>query len=282
MRLAVLGTGTMGAGMARSAKRAGLDVVVWNRSADKARPLADDGIEVADSVAAAVSGADVVMTILFDVDSVLGIADELLGALGDDAVWLQSATVGPDGIRRIAAAAGSAALVDAPVLGTRTPAEQGKLTPLVSGDREAIARAKPVLDAIGAKTIVAGDRIGDASALKLVANAWIGSITAAAGQSIALADKLGVDPNLFLQALDGSAVDSPYAQLKGKAMIGEDWTTSFAVDGVRKDLGLIIEAAAGAGVATDVLTAVKRRFDAASEQGHGDDDMASVRTAFSR
>ncbi len=280
MRVAVLGTGTMGAGMARSLKREGHEVVAWNRTTEKARPLADDGIEVAEEVAAAVEGADAVLTMLFDADSVLAVTEPLTSTLGPDAVWLQSATVGVEGIQRIAAAAGDAALLDAPMLGTKKPAEEGKLVPLVSGDSSAIDRVQPVLDAVGSRTVRAGDRLGAASALKLACNAWIGSITAATAQSVALAGKLGLDPQLFLDAIDGGPVNSPYAQLKGRAMLQHDWTPSFGVDGVRKDLQLIGEAAAGAGVDGSVVAAVLARFDAASAAGHGDDDMAAVFTAF--
>src|SRR6478672_9246360 len=102
MRIAVLGTGIMGAGMARSLRRAGHDVVAWNRTAAKAEPLAKDGIEVAESVTEAVTGAGAVITMLFDADATLAIADDLLAALGPDAVWIQSGTVGPDGAHRIA------------------------------------------------------------------------------------------------------------------------------------------------------------------------------------
>ena len=280
MRVAILGTGTMGAGMAQSAKREGHDVVAWNRTREKAEPLADDGIEIADSVAAAVTGADAVVTMLFDADSVLAVIDELTGALGADTVWLQSSTVGVEGMTRIADAAGDVTLLDAPMLGTRKPAAEGKLVPLVSGDPAAVERVRPLLEAFGTKTVDAGSALGDASALKLACNAWIGSITAATAQSVGLATRLGLDPKLFLEAIDGGPVNTPYAQLKGSAMIDGDWTPSFAVDGVRKDLGLIKDAAAGAGMDTSVLAAVLARFDEASQQGHGDDDMAAVFTAF--
>ncbi len=280
MRVALLGTGTMGAGMARSAQRAGHEVTAWNRTRSKAEPLADDGIGVADSVAAAVDGADVVMTMLFDADAVLDVTRELTGALGPDAVWLQSATVGPEGIARIAQAAGSQQLLDAPMLGTKQPAEQGKLVPLVSGPSALIERAQPVLDAVGAKTIVAGDDLGRASALKLACNAWILSITAATAQSVAIAKGLGVDPALFLQAIEGGASDSPYAQLKGGAMIKGDFTPSFGLDGGRKDLGLIDDAARAGDVDPTLIEAVRALFDGASEAGHGDDDLAAVFTAF--
>lgn len=280
MRVAILGTGTMGAGMARSMRRAGLSVTAWNRSADKARPLADDGIEVADSVTAAVTGADAVLTMLFDADSVLAVADELTGALGPDAVWLQSATVGPAGIERIAAKAGDAKLLDAPMLGTKQPAEDGKLVPLVSGPSQTIEKVREVLDAVGARTVVAGERLGDASGLKLACNAWILSITAATAQSVALAQALGVDGHLFLEAIDGGPANSPYAQLKGSAMLDDDFTASFGLDGGRKDLALIAEAARDAGVRDAMINGVAALFDAASDGGHGDEDLAAVYTAL--
>ena len=280
MRVALIGTGTMGAGMARSVQRAGHEVAVWNRTRDKAAPLADDGIEVADSVAAAVTGADVVITMLFDADAVLDIAGELTDALGSDAVWLQSATVGPEGIARIAQAAGHTQLVDAPMLGTKQPAEQGKLVPIVSGPQALIDKAQPVLDAVGAKTVVAGAELGKASALKLACNAWILSITAATAQSVSLARGLGVDPQLFLQAIEGGASDTPYAQLKGGAMIKGEFAPSFGLDGGRKDLGLIDDAARAAGVSVALVEGLRTLFDAASENGHGEDDLAAVFTAF--
>jgi 3-hydroxyisobutyrate dehydrogenase len=280
MKIALLGTGTMGAGMARAMRRAGLDVVAWNRTRDNAEPLAEDGIEVADSVGQAVKGADVVLTMLFDTDSVLAVTDQITANLGADAVWLQSATVGPDGIRRIAQAARGAALLDAPMLGTKQPAEQGKLVPIVSGDPALIEKVQPVLDAVGTKTVRAGDELGQASALKLACNAWIFAITAATAQSVALAERLGLDGTKFLQAIEGGPSDSAYAQLKGKMMLAGDYTPSFGLDGGRKDLGLIHEAAQSAGIDTDVLDGLRAVFNRAAERGHGTDDLAAVYTAF--
>jgi 3-hydroxyisobutyrate dehydrogenase len=270
----------MGAGMARSLQRAGHQVRAWNRTAARAAPLAEDGIEVAESVGAAVSDADAVITMVFDADAVLGLADELLAGLSPEAVWLQSATVGPDGIRRIRDHTGATQLLDAPVVGTKEPAEQGNLVALVSGNQPLIERARPVLDAIGSKTVVAGDQVGDASALKLACNAWIFSITAATGQSLALAEALGVDAELFLQAIDGGPANTPYAQLKGKAALAGEFSPSFALDGARKDLALIAEAAAEAKVDGSLVNALRTLFDAAAAQGHGGEDMAVVYTVF--
>ena len=269
----------MGAGMARVCHREGHDVVAWNRTRERAEPLAADGIAVADSVAEAVDGADAVVTMLFDEQAVLSVCPDVVGALGADAVWIQSATVGPAGQRRIAEAAGRD-ILDAPMLGTKKPAEQGSLVVLVSGAAELVKRAQPVFDAVGTKTVGVGDEVGAASALKLACNAWIASITAATAQSLALAEQLGVDPHLFLAAIEGGPVDTPYAHLKGGAMMQRDWTPSFGVDGLRKDLTLMIEAAAGAGVATELLETVRAQFDRVAADGHADDDIAAVRTAF--
>ncbi|MGH9076723.1 MAG: NAD(P)-dependent oxidoreductase [Acidimicrobiales bacterium] len=280
MRTAVLGTGAMGSGMARSLRRRGMDVTVWNRTPARADPLAGEGITVAGSVAQAVAGAGAVVTMLFDATAVLDVAAQIRDGLEAGSVWLQCSTIGPAGMAEVVAATGSEGLVDAPVLGTKGPAESGTLTVLVSGDRVLVDRAGPVLDAVGTRTIHAGERIGEASALKLACNAWIATITAATGQSLALASGLGVDASLFLDAIRDTPADSPYAQVKGAAMARGDYTPSFGVDGLVKDIDLMVAAAAGTGCSTYLLEAVRALYARASEGGHGSDDIAAVRAAF--
>lgn len=279
MRTAVIGTGIMGAGMAGSLAREGHDVVVWNRSPDKAAALRGGRISSASSVAEAVAGCDAVLTMLFDTDSTLSVADDIAAHLPSGAVWVQCATVGPDGARTIAERAPGRVL-DAPVLGTRKPAEDGTLVVLASGPTDLLEAARPVLEAIGSRTVVVGTEVGQGSALKLATNAWVGLITAGTAQSLALARGLGVDPQLFLDAIRGGAADSDYAHLKGAAMLSGEMPMSFALDGVRKDLGLMLEAAQGADVRDDLLVAVRALFDAASTRGHGSADLAAVYAAF--
>jgi 3-hydroxyisobutyrate dehydrogenase len=278
VRVAVLGTGIMGSGMARSLVRAGHEVSAWNRTPERAAPLAGDGVRVAASVEDAVDGAEVVVTMLFDADATLEVGRDAMAA-APDAVWLQCGTVGVEGTRAVAEVGGERVL-DAPVLGTRAPAEQGTLVVLLSGPPALRDRVAPVLDAIGSRTVVAGDEVGAASALKLACNAWVALLTAGTAQSLALAGALGVDPRLFLEAIDGGPVFAPYAKVKGGAMLEHDWAPSFTVDGVVKDVGLMVEAAGPAGVPTVLLDAVRTLFVTASEAGHGDDDMAAVRAAF--
>ena len=283
--VALLGTGTMGVGMTRALLRAGLRVAVWNRTKDRAAPLADDGATVADSPADAVRGADVVITMLFDADAVQQVLDEAAEAFGDDAVWLQASTVGPEATARLAGFASDRGLtfVDAPVLGTKGPAEQGKLVILASGPAAAIDAARPVLDAMGSRTLRLGDEPGPASALKLVANAFIGGLTAAVAQSVALAEALDLDPADFLAGLAGGASDSPYLQLKGTAMIeGTTGDAQFALDGVLKDLRLARSVAESAGVDIGLLDGVLEAYSRASGAGHGGEDMAAVVAAFRR
>ena len=272
----------MGAGMVRSLRRAGIDVNAWNRSAEKAEPLAEDGARVCASAAEAVADADVVVLMLFDTAAVLEVMREALPAAGQGPVWVQASTIGLDGTDEVADLASTygAPFVDAPVLGTKQPAEQGSLVFLASGATELRDRVAPAFDAMGSKTIWVGEEPGRGSALKLVCNAFVGTLTAAVGQSVALAGQLGIDPALFVEALDGGASDSPYVHAKGAMMIEGDYPVSFALDGVRKDLGLIRDAERRSGTATTLTEAVLACFDAAAAEGHGADDMAAVVTGF--
>ena len=272
----------MGAGMARSLLREGHDVTVWNRSQEKAKPLGDDGATVADTAAEAVAGAEVVVTMLFDLEPVLSVMADVAESWPSGAVWVQSSTVGVEGTRRVEAFAREHGIdvLDAPVLGTKAPAENGKLVWLVSGPSSLREKVAGPFDAMGARTQWVSETLGDASKLKLAVNAWIGAMVNGIAQSIALARGLGLDPQQFLDAVEGQAVDAPYVQLKGSAMISGDYRPSFELDGVIKDTSLIRDAMTEAGTATTLADAVADRLAAASASGHGEEDMAAVVHAY--
>ncbi len=282
MRVSVLGTGAMGAGVAGSLLRGGHEVTVWNRTRERAEPLGSQGATVADDVAEAVSDAEVVLLTLFDTDAVVDVLEQAAGDAPEAAVWVQASTIGTAGTETVVqlAAKYGVTLVEAMMLGTKTPAEQGKLTLLAAGPSDVLDSVAPVFDAIAVKTVRAGDQVGQGTALKLAANAWVASITAATGQSLAIARSLGLDPALFLEAIDGSASDSPYAHTKGESMIRGEFPAQFALDGIRKDIGLITDAARDSGVSTVLLDALGRVYADASAAGHGGDDIAAVGTAF--
>ena len=282
--VAVLGTGTMGAPMAHNLLRAGHRVRVWNRTPGRTDALVVAGATAAGSPAEAVAGADVVLTMLFDLAATRTVVEEAVDAFGADAVWLQMGTIGPDGTAELAQLAGrrGIALIDAPVLGTRKPAEDGTLVVLASGDPGLRERVDPVLDAVSGKVVWVDDAPGAGSKLKLACNAWVLTLTAATAQSLALATALQLDPRLFLQAIAGGGTDSPYAQTKGPAMLAESFAPAFGLDGALKDLDLIVAAAQGAGVPDALLGAVRDAYADASRQGHGADDIAAVYTALRR
>jgi len=267
MRVAVLGTGIMGAAMAKNIAGAGHDVVVWNRTEEKAR---ETGLAVAGSPQEAARGADVVVTMLRDIDAVREAMD---GVDLGDAAWMQSSTVGL-GIEELAGS--HANVVDAPVLGTRKPAEEGKLTVFLSGHAELRERVRPVADAVSAKVVEVGDRIGDASRLKLSINAWLLIVTEGAAEVLSLAKAAGLDPQLVLDTLKGGPLDSDYLQLKGGAMLSGELDPQFKLESAHKDLHLVPELAARSGVSLALIDAADPRFERAIELGHGDEDLAAT------
>lgn len=277
--VALLGTGIMGAGMARNILAAGLPLRVWNRSADKARPLAEHGAEIAATPADAVRGVDVVVVMLGDGNHVAGVLDQAADGLSAGQVLLQTTTAGIDQDALLARADEHGLLfVDAPVLGTRQPAESGQLLILAAGAPAAREIAQPVLDAVGRATRWLSDdpRSLAGSRLKLVANSWVLAVTAATGEAVALAEALGVEPQAFLDSVAGGPLDLPYLQAKAKAILAGDWTPNFSVDNAAKDAGLIVAAGESAGVTLDVAAAARERFRRASAAGHGEDDMAAA------
>ena len=262
---------------------AGLGLRVWNRTPDKTQPLVDAGATAAGNPAEAVRGADVVVTMLGDADDVRAVMEQAAGGLTEGQIWLQTTTVGVEpltGLLPIAREHGLTFL-DAPVLGTRQPAETGNLTMFVAGPPQARATVDPVLDAVGAKTVWVAETADGAAAsrLKIVANSWVLAVTAATGETISLAQGLGVDPQAVLDAVAGGPLDLPYLQAKAKAILGEDYAPNFTVDNAAKDAGLIVDAGEGAGLRLDVAEAVRARLRRASERGHGDADMAAAHKA---
>ncbi|MEV6162670.1 NAD(P)-dependent oxidoreductase [Streptomyces sp. NPDC052052] len=275
--VAVLGTGIMGSGMARNLLRAGLPVRVWNRTQAKAAPLAADGATVAGTPEEA-DGADVIITMLNDGPTVAAVLTDAAPGLRAGQVLLQSSTVGIDATTDLARRAGEAGLVylDAPVLGTKQPAEQGTLTVFVSGPATARATVNPVLDAIGQRTVWVAETPGTASRLKLVANTWVVTLVSNIAECLNLAEGLRIDPQMFLDAMKGGPLDSAYLQGKSAALLSGDLTPSFTVTNALKDSQLILDAARTSGVRLDLVAAAAERFSRAEEAGHGAEDMIAT------
>ncbi|MFE4667464.1 NAD(P)-dependent oxidoreductase [Streptomyces sp. NPDC056716] len=281
LTVGVLGTGIMGAGMARSLARAGHSVRAWNRSRAKAEPLAADGIRIADSPAEAVRDADAVLTMLYDGGTVRQVIAEAAPGLRPGTVWSQSTTASPEDVAALAALAGQHGVIcyDAPVLGTRQPAEAGQLTVLAAGPVAGRERITPVFDAIGARTVWTGDDTAAATStrLKLVANGWLVTATNATGETLALCEALGVDPERFFEVIAGGTLDMPLLHAK-TALLREGRLSpaQFAVSTAAKDARLIVAAGERHGLRLDLTAASAERFARAQAQGHGDEDMAAA------
>lgn len=275
--IAVLGTGLIGAPVARNLRKRGFTVRAWNRTAAKAQALAADGVEACASPAEAVRGAGIIVTVLKDGPSVQEAMHAAAPALRQGAIWLQLSTVGIEGVSTLAGWAEQLGLVfyDAPVQGSRQPAEMAQLLILASGpiaQREAV---RPVFDAIGKRTLWVSEQVGASSRLKLSLNNWVFALTHGLAESLALAKGLGVDPALVVDVVTGGPMDSGYFQAKAAAILADDYGTSFSIANAVKDARLVVDAAAQAGVQVDVAQAGLWRFERALAAGYGDKDMAA-------
>lgn len=281
--VALLGAGgTMGFAMARNMARAGLSIRAWNRTRAKAEPLAEHGdVHIADTPAGAARGATILLTMLADADAVLSAAEQAFPALAGQPeqhpLWLQMSTIGESGTQRCVNLANSNGIgfVDAPVLGTREPAEQGKLVVLGSGPEEARPRVQPVFDAVAHKTIWVGEA-GAGTRLKIVTNSWVLSVVEAGAETIALAEGLGINPDLFFQALEGGTLDLPYLRMKYAAISAREFKpASFRLQLAAKDASLIDEAAHQHGLDLPLIETIAERLSEGAVD-HGDEDFSAT------
>lgn len=277
LTVAVLGAGgIMGFGMAKNAAAAGLTVRAWNRTKEKADPLAEFGVTVVQDAAEAVAGADVIVSMLLDADTTTAVLfgpDGALAARAEHAVWLQTGTLGEQGTRTCIeyASEHDIPFVDAPVVGTKGPAMAGELVLLASGDESLRARVEPFLEAVGKETRWLGEA-GEGSRMKLVVNSWVVSIVEAIAETFALAESVGLDPRTFMQILDGGPLDVPYLGMKGQKILDEDWEPQFGLTGAAKDARLITELGRAHGASLPMLEAIAERFTE-GEAAHGGKDV---------
>jgi 3-hydroxyisobutyrate dehydrogenase len=281
---AFLGVGAMGHGMATSALRAGIQTIVWNRRPEATRDLAEIGADVAETAADAARRAEIVVTMVTDTDAVISIARDqgMLAALAPGTIWVQMSTIGVAGIEQVAAIVDAAerpdvTLLDAPVSGSKVPAEQGNLTIFASGPEEARQRVDPLFDALGQRTIWVGG-VGSGSRLKLVNNTWLAFTSEAVASSIAVARRLGLGTGTVVDALDGSSLVSPWQAAKLQRIIEDDFSAQFALALALKDVHLALQAADGDRFAA--LSALTDEWQQAVDDGLGGQDVTVMTRAL--
>ena len=275
----MLGIGAMGHGMAASALRAGIPTIVWNRTPAATRDLAELGAEVAETAADAARRAPIVITMVSDTDAVVTIARDqgMLAALAPGAIWVQMSTIGVAGIERVAAMAQAerpdVTLLDAPVSGSRDPAERGQLTIFASGPEAARPRVAPLFDALGQRTIWVGG-VGAGSRVKLVNNTMVAFAAEAVAAAVALAGRLGLATETVIDALGGGPLVSSWQAAKLDRIAKGEFSAQFALSLALKDVRLALQAADSDRFAA--LAGLADEWQHAVDQGLGDQDLTVV------
>ena len=273
----------MGSAMARNLVGAGLPTTVWDRSPSATASLAEAGASVATSPEAAIREARVVITMLPTasvVESVI-FSDGTAGAFSRGAVWAQMGTIGVAETAGIAGRLGQlrpdVMFVDAPVSGSKGPAEAGQLLILASGPREAGPIAQPAFSAIGRKTVWLGEA-GHGSRMKLVVNAYMSTLIEGVAEALELASQLGIDAAKLAEAIEGGPLDAPIADAKLHKMESGDFAPEFPLEWALKDVDLAIAAADRDTL--PLLVALSRQWRAAVDAGHGREDVSAARLAL--
>jgi 3-hydroxyisobutyrate dehydrogenase len=281
--VAFLGVGTMGHGMATSALRAGVPTVVWNREPEGTTDLADLGADVADTAADAAARAGIVVTMVTNADAVVSIAtgQGMLDALAPGAIWAQMSTIGVSGTERVASLVESrrpdVTVLDAPVSGSKEPAEQGKLTIFASGPDSARPRVAPLFDALGQRTVWVG-AFGAGSRLKLVNNTLLAFTAEGLAASLALAHGLGLDTDTLIDALGDGPLTSPWEAAKLQRIAKEEYSPQFALSLALKDVHLALEAADPERF--EAFASLAREWERAVDHGLGNQDVTVVTRAL--
>jgi len=269
--------------MATSALRAGIPTIVWNREPRATRDLAELGADVAETAADAARRAEIVVTMVTDADAVISIARDqgMLAALAPGTIWVQMSTIGVEGIERVAtivdAERPDVILLDAPVSGSKVPAEQGQLTIFASGPEGVRSRVDPLFEALGQRTIWVG-AVGAGSRLKLVNNTWLAFTSEAVASSIALARRLGLGTETVVGALDGSTLVSPWQVANLQRIAKDDYSTQFGLSLALKDVHLALQAADDGRFAA--LASLADEWQKAVDDGLGDQDLTVMTRAL--
>jgi 3-hydroxyisobutyrate dehydrogenase len=282
-QVAVIGLGIMGSAMARNLVTAGFPTTVWNRNSSAAQPLVESGATTVERAEDAVRDAEVVITMLPDASAVTSVMVDghVLEAMVPGAVWAQMGTIGVQATIDLAATVQAARpdvrFVDAPVSGSKGPAEEAQLLILASGPDEAQGVIDPVFSAIGRATQWSGPA-GNGSRLKVLVNTWLAFLVEGAAETLALCDRFGVEHDQLASALEGGPLASGLGMAKLKKMDSGNYDPEFPLEWALKDVD--ISAAEAGDPPLPVLSAISNQWHAAVDQGLGRQDISAVRSAL--
>lgn len=275
--MGLIGLGNMGAAFAERLLDAGYDLAVYNRSPGKAEPLAARGAAVARTADELAAAADVVLTSLPDDDAFEAVAASVAAAARPGTVFADLSTVSPQASARVASLMEGASLpyLRAPVSGNPSVVRAGNLTFIVSGPPDALERAEPVLRAIGPTIHEVGDG-EQARVVKLAINLVIAGLAELMAEALVLAEAAGVSRSALLETMGDSAAGAPFVKYKTEPLLRDDYSATFTTRLMEKDLELVLEAAAAAGVRLPLAGELKGLVRSTIEAGYGDDDFMAL------
>ena len=279
-RVAILGLGIMGTGMANRLLSAGFPLTVYNRNREKSAPFADAGAFVAESPREASSRSEIILSMVGDDAASRGVWLGEKGALADarpNAVLIESSTLSGDWIQELAAKAAERGcrFLDAPVTGTKPHAASGELVFLVGGSAEALDAARPVFSVLGRDAVHLGP-VGSGSLMKLINNFVCGVQAASFAEAVAMIDAGGLDRAKAVSILTGGAPGSGIVKRMADRIAARDFTPNFALRWMAKDIGYAIDDASKNGISLQTAAAALSVFKQAIAEGHGDEDFSAV------
>ncbi len=275
--MGLIGLGNMGSAFAERLLDAGHQLVVHNRNRQKTEPPATRGATVAETAAGLAAACDIVLTSLSDDDAFESVAASVVGAARADTVLVDTSTVSPGASARVAALAERASIlyVRAPVSGNPSVVRAGNLAFIVSGPSIAVARAEPVLLAIGPTIHVVGDA-EQARIVKLAINLVIAGLAQLMSEALVLGEASGVSRAALLETMGNSAAGAPFVKYKTEPLLRDDYSATFTTNLLEKDIDLVLEAAEAARVRLPLAGEIKTLVHSAIEAGYGDDDFMAL------
>jgi 3-hydroxyisobutyrate dehydrogenase/glyoxylate/succinic semialdehyde reductase len=286
MKIGVIGLGIMGSRMAGNLQESGHDLIVYNRTREKAEPLVANGATAADSPAGVARQVDLLFTMLADPAAVQETAvgpDGFLAHLRPNALWVDCSTVNPSFSRQMAerARARQVRFVDAPVAGSKGAAETGELLFIVGGDEADVDECQPYFDVMGRETLYAGET-GSGSALKMVANLLLAEAMVAFSEAMALGQAMGISRQTLFDVLLNAPVVAPFVAGKRAKIESNDYEADFPLQWMQKDLHLAAVTAYEEEVALPVGNSVKELYALAKRQGLAEEDFSAIYRLLNR
>ena len=281
MRVGFIGLGIMGSRMAACLRRAGHELTVYNRTRAVAEQWAGEhAATVAATPAAAASGVDAVVTMVVDgpqvQDALLGVDGAVAGA-APGTLFVDCSTIAPATARSLDAALRERGhgFVDAPVTGSSPRAEDGTLTIMAGGSDADVDRARPLLEAMGERIVHAGGA-GQGQTVKVISNAVSATNCATLAQALVVGRRTGTDLGALVEVMSTGSAGSTMLTLKGESMLAHDFAPQFKLEHMLKDLGLCLEAAAGAGAPFPAAALTRELFSAGVGHGLAEQDFSAV------